>query len=413
MERFGVIVCLFFWIFQVNPADATVIKVGNDRKITRINQAIDLANPGDTVEVAAGVYSENVIISKSIKLRGRDFPSINGSSVGNVVSVTADDVLIEGFKIENSGRSSLEEYCGIKVVESSGVIIRNNQLQNNSIGINLRKSNSGIIHDNYITTSITDMPVLGNAIHCWNCDSLSIVRNKVSKHRDGIYLEFVKYSEINENTVDECIRYGLHFMFSHQDNYKNNVFRRNGAGVAVMYSHQVNMTENTFEYNISDISYGLLLKDISKSVIANNRFVKNSIAVYMDGVDNVELKNNFFTENGLGIRIVASSSNNLITENNFTGNTFDVATNGKSLNNKFQKNYWDKYRGYDLNKDSFGDVPYQPLSIFSKISEYNPMAMLFFHSIIVNLLDMSERIFPSITPDILIDEQPSMKQILK
>jgi nitrous oxidase accessory protein len=412
MERYKFLACIFILIFYLNPADAKIITVGKEEKIKFINEAIHLANSGDIIEVKEGIYDENVVISKSIQLRGINFPSINAHSVGNVVLVTAGNVLIEGFKIENSERSSLEEYCGIKVEESAGVIVRNNQLLNNSIGINFKKSNSGIIQDNYVITSITDMPVLGNAIHCWNCDSLSIKRNKASKHRDGIYLEFVKDSEIDENIVEDCIRYGLHFMFSHRDNYKNNIFRRNGAGVAVMYSRQVDMTENVFEYNISDISYGMLLKDISEGIISHNRFFKNSIGIFMDGTNKVELKNNTFKENGLGIRIVASSSNNLISENDFTGNTFDVATNGRALNNQFQKNYWDKYRGYDLDKNGFGDVPYRPLSNFSKISEYNPMAMLFFRSIIANLLDVSEKIFPTVTPDNVVDEQPAMKQIL-
>ena len=411
MERAWSLACLLILIFRVIPLDAKTITVGKNQNIKSINEAVNLANDGDTIEVSSGIYNENVVISKPVNLRGINFPSINGGSNGNVVLVTADNVLIEGFRIENSGQSSLEEYCGIKVVESRGVIIRNNTFDNNSIGINLRKSNFGIIHDNCVTTSIKETPVLGNAIHCWNSDSLSIKRNKVGKHRDGIYLEFVKDSDIDDNLVEECVRYGLHFMFSHRDNYKNNVFRRNGAGVAVMYSHQVNMTGNIFEYNLSDISYGLLLKDISQSAISNNRFIKNSIGIYMDGVSKLELKNNTFNENGLGIRIVASSDQNLISENNFTGNTFDVATNGKSKNNVFLKNYWDKYRGYDRDKDGFGDIPHHPLSIFSVISEYNPMAMLFFHSIIANLLDMSERIFPTVTPDNFVDNQPAMKQI--
>ena len=412
MGRFWFLTCLFILAFQINPAKAKIITVGKDHNIKSINEAISLSNAGDTVEVTEGIYYENVIISKSIQLRGIHFPSINSCGIENVVLVTADNVLIEGFQIENSGRSSLDEYCGIKAVDCRGIMIRNNKFDNNSIGIYLKKSNSVIIYDNYVTTSITDMPVLGNAIHCWNSDSLSIKRNRVSKHRDGIYLEFVKDSYIDENIVEECFRYGLHFMFSHRDNYKNNIFRRNGAGVAVMYSRQVDMSENVFENNISEISYGLLLKDIAESTIFNNRFIKNSIAIYMDGTDKIEMKRNLFKENGLGLRIVASSSNNLVTENDFKGNSFDVATNGRSTNNRFQRNYWDKYRGYDLNKDGFGDVPYQPLSIFSKISEYNPLVMLFFRSIIVNLLDLSERIFPTVTPDIFIDEQPAMKQIL-
>ena len=413
MERYRQVACLFVLMFQIIPAVyAKTIKVAKDQNIKSINEAINLADSGDTIEVKEGIYNENVIISKTVQLRGINFPSINAGTKGNVITVTANDVLIEGFKIENSGKSSLEEYCGIKAVESSGVIIRNNKFGNNSIGINLRKSNSGIITDNYISTSISEMSLLGNAIHCWNSDSLSIKRNKVGKHRDGIYLEFVKDSDIDDNIVEECVRYGLHFMFSHRDNYKNNIFRRNGAGVAVMYSRQVNMTNNIFEYNISDISYGLLLKDISESTISNNLFVKNSIAIYMDGVNKVVLKNNNLIENGLGIRMVASSGNNLIEENNFSGNTFDITTNGKSLNNKFQKNHWDKYQGYDRDKDGFGDIPYRPLSIFSVISEYNPMAMLFFHSIIANLLDMAEKVLPIVTPDNFTDEQPAMKKIL-
>lgn len=398
-------------MFRIIPTDAKILSVGKNLNIKSINEAISHASSGDIIEVTAGVYNENVIVYKSIKLRGINFPSIDACTNGNVITVTANNVIIEGFTIENSGRSSLEEYCGIQVVESSGVIIRNNKFSDNSIGINFKKSNSGVIGDNYITTSIKETSVLGNAIHCWNSDSLLIIRNEVCNHRDGIYLEFVKDSDIDDNVVEDCVRYGLHFMFSHRDNYKNNRFRRNGAGVAVMYTREVKMINNIFEYNISDISYGLLLKDISESVIIKNKFDKNSIGIYMDGVNKVEIKNNSFNENGLGIRMVASSDNNLITENNFTGNTFDVATNGKSLKNKFHKNYWDKYRGYDRDKDGFGDVPYFPLSVFSVISEYNPLTMLFFHSIIANLLDVSEKIFPTVTPDNLKDEQPLMKQI--
>lgn len=412
MDRLRFIVSCFIVVLQVNTVFPKVIKVGKDHPIKSINEAINMACAGDVIEVASGIYKENIVITKPIKLRGIDFPSIDASLNENVVLVTSDNVAIEGFRIENSGRSSLNEYCGIKVEESRKVVIRNNKIINNSIGINLKKSNTCEVYNNYVTTSITDMPVLGNAIHCWNCDSLSIKNNVVGKHRDGIYLEFVKDSDIDDNRVENCKRYGLHFMFSHRDNYRHNVFRHNGAGVAVMYTRQVVMENNLFEYNISDISYGLLLKDISESTIVNNKFIKNSIGIYMDGTNKVEVKRNVFNENGLGIRIVASSDNNVLSENDFTGNTFDVGTNGRSLNNKFERNYWDKYRGYDLDKDGFGDVPHHPLSLFSMISEYNPMAMLFFHSIVANLLDISERIVPTVTPDNFVDARPVMKRMI-
>jgi nitrous oxidase accessory protein len=97
--------------------------------------------------------------------------------------------------------------------------------------------------------------------------------------------------------------------------------------------------------------------------------------------------------------------------NNFTGNSFDVATNGSLVLNKFNRNYWDKYEGYDLNKDGTGDIPYRPVSMFSVITEKNPPAMMLFRSFITTLMDKTEKILPSLTPENLKDEQPSMKKI--
>lgn len=70
-----------------------------------------------------------------------------------------------------------------------------------------------------------------------------------------------------KKSSEHNLRYGLHFMFSHNDQYHHNWFHHNGAGVAVMYFRQVQMTENEFGYNWGGSAYGLLLKDISDSHI--------------------------------------------------------------------------------------------------------------------------------------------------
>ena len=58
---------------------------------------------------------------------------------------------------------------------------------------------------------------------------------------------------------------------------------------------------------------------------------------------------------------------NTITQNNFIGNTFDVATNAKNIKNDFNGNYWDQYAGYDLDKDQVGDIPFRPMKVFSYV----------------------------------------------
>jgi nitrous oxidase accessory protein len=76
--------------------------------------------------------------------------------------------------------------------------------------------------------------------------------------------------------------------------------------------------------------------------------------------------------------------------NNFTGNSFDVGTNGTLVLNKFENNYWDKYEGYDMNKDGIGDIPYHPVSMYSMIVEQNPTTLILFRSFMVSLLDKAE-----------------------
>jgi nitrous oxidase accessory protein len=97
-----------------------------------------------------------------------------------------------------------------------------------------------------------------------------------------------------------------------------------------------------------------------------------------------------------------------IDTNNFVRNTFDIATNGSLVLNKFRRNYWDRYEGFDINKDGTGDVPHNPVTLFSILVERYPLSMLLYRSAIVYLLDRSEKMLPGLTPANLKDEYPSM-----
>ena len=200
-------------------------------------------------------------------------------------------------------------------------------------------------------------------------------------------------------------------MFSNNDAYFSNIFENNGAGVTIMYTKNVIMMNNTFKENWGDAAYGILLKDISDSYIYNNRFLNNTSAIFSDGANRIVIEKNIFQGNGWGLKVQASCMDLSMINNNFLGNTFDVSTNGTLVQNTFKANYWDKYEGYDLNKDGIGDVPYRPLSLFSVIVESNPPAMLLYRSFMVSLLDKSEKILPSLTPDNFIDNNPLMKSL--
>ena len=405
-------ILLIIFLFFFGDLAASTIRVGAGRVYKSIGKAIEIAEEGDTILVDAGHYKEkNLFINiPGLVLKGIGYPVLDGQNKIEIITIKADRVVVDGFKLINSGVSSLDDLSGIKVYESSLVNIRNNILENTFFGIYLSNTLKTTVENNRLTASSTEEFQSGNGIHCWKSDSLKVIGNTISGHRDGIYFEFVKNSVIWRNISKSNLRYGLHFMFSDDDMYVNNVFRNNGSGVSVMYSNRIKIFSNYFEENWGDAAHGILLKEISDGFVEGNYFMKNTSAVYMEGANRIYMKRNVFENNGWALKIQASCSGVVLELNNFIGNTFDVGTNGSLVLNQFKNNYWDKYEGYDLNKDSIGDIPYRPVSMYSMIVEKYPPAMILFRSFITSLLDKTEKILPSLTPENLKDSAPMMKK---
>jgi nitrous oxidase accessory protein len=400
---------LFFTFF---PAIAGTYHVGKKFGTQTIQQTINQASDGDTILIEPGIYHEkNLLVNKSIVLKGIDFPVLDGESKYEIISIKSSYVTIDGFKVIHSGSGTLEDPAGIKIYDSHNVTIINNKLHDTFFGIYTQYGKNCIIKNNTLQSYAVAEQQIGNGIHCWKCDSMQIIGNTISGHRDGIYFEFVTNSVIWRNISTKNIRYGLHFMFSNDDAYITNVFKNNGAGVAVMFTHGVKMFNNLFEENWGDAAYGLLLKEISDSYIEGNRFIRNTSGIFMEGVNRVQMQNNLFKNNGWAMKVQASCMDITVTGNNFISNTFDVGTNGSLVLNTFNSNYWDKYEGYDLNKDKIGDIPFRPVSLFSMILEKMPPAMMLFRSFMVTILDKTEKIIPSITPENLKDDSPLMKAL--
>ncbi len=401
-------ICVGFFCFT---GSAATLQVGPSKLYKSLTSAIAAASPGDTILVDAATYREqNIVIQKRLVLKGINYPVLDGEKKYQVMSVHADGVIIEGFRIINSGISSMNDPSGIKVIDSRDVVIRNNKLENTFFGIFMENVMNCTIENNQLTAFAVEEQQSGNGIHCWKSDSMRIIGNSITGHRDGIYFEFVKNSIIWRNTSQQNIRYGLHFMFSNDDSYISNVFSNNGSGVSVMYSNRINMFNNFFEENWGDASHGILLKEISDGYMQGNYFSKNTSGIYMEGVNRVFMTRNTFESNGWALKIQASCMDVELERNNFIGNTFDVGTNGSLVQNRFKNNYWDKYEGYDLNKDAVGDIPYRPVSMYSMIIEKYPSAMIMFRSFITALLDKTEKIIPSLTPENLKDDAPLMKK---
>lgn len=407
------IVVFFLFSLSILVAHAKEITVCKECPLTSIQQAVDEAESGDSIRIKSGTYFEHEInmIDKSLHIIGEDFPVVDAQFQGNAFSIRAENFTIEGLKIINIGTSHTNDFAAILVSRSKNFEIKNNRLENIFFGILLERSSEGKVIGNQIKGDARDQANSGNGIHLWHSNNMLVKNNRVVGVRDGIYLEFSSESTLSQNFCKDNLRYGLHFMFSNKNEYLENIFENNGAGVAVMYSKFIKMYRNTFRKNWGSASYGLLLKDIDDAELKNNYFLENTIAISADNTNRIHYEENEFRNNGYAVRIRGAVYKNYFTRNNFLYNSFDVAYTGRINENEFSGNFWSDYTGYDLNKDGVGDVPYRPVKLFSYLVNRTPEAIILLRSMFIDLVDFSEKVSPIFTPAELIDDRPQMRKI--
>lgn len=377
---------------------------------TTLAAAVAAAAPGARIVVRAGTYLEPTVELNlaGLTVAGEGWPVFDGGGTHGSIIIRAADVTVSGLELRNTGVSHMEDRAALRAVESDRCVVAGNRFRSALFAIYLQRSTGCEVRDNDIQGGGADETSNGNGVHLWHSPRTRVTGNRISGQRDGIYFEFSRGSVASDNVSEVNRRYGLHFMFSDSCVYERNEFRANGAGVAVMYSKGVRMTGNGFLDSRGSAAYGLLLKDITDGEISGNRFTGNSTGLYLEGSSRLGIADNDFTSNGWAIRLMANAEDNRFTGNTFRGNAFDVATNSRTLRSTFTGNWWDGYRGHDLDRNGEGDVPFHPVRLFALVIERHPEAIVLLRSPVTLVLDAAERVFPVLTPS-LADPRPLMR----
>ena len=405
------IAVLILAILGINTAQASTLTVSPTGAIRSVKEAVQRAQPHDTILINPGIYRENdITINKSLVIIGQQQPILDAGFKKGIFSVMAENVLITGLTMRNVEESFAKNYAAVRVRGGGHITIRDNTILNTYYGVYLEQTDSCAVLNNTIQGQAKQETTSGNAIHVWRARAITINNNKVAGHRDGIYLESAGNSIVINNTSSNNLRYGLHFMFSDNNRYERNRFSRNGAGIAVMYSRNIHMNDNLFEQNWGAAAYGILLKDITDSRIERNVFRENTTGIHAEGSTRMQIKNNEFRNNGWAVRLLGSSEDVNFEQNNFIGNTFEISTSTNySSHNTFQGNYWSSYTGYDLDHDGIGDVPHKPVKLFTYLVEDVPASVILLRSMFMDLLELIEKVAPVLTPENIIDTAPSTR----
>jgi parallel beta-helix repeat protein len=270
--------------------DTAIMYISNS-----IQDLIDAASPGDTVNVPADVYWERIIINKSLTLIGEDKNTtiIDGWGLygdeGPTVTISASNVTLQGFTITN-GSSGIYApiYYGWPSTSSDHLTITDNIITSNKRGISLTGSSHIVISNNIIRL---------NGVEPWGSGA-------------GIYIysdwdEFALNNTIIDNIIDSNGRYGI--SIDSWDEFS---------------------TDNVISGNIiiNHTSYGIRLYSVSNNIITNNNISDSSEGISLFGSNNTVNNNNIWNC-GYGIELesrYASSNDNLIVNNTLTNNTYGL-----------------------------------------------------------------------------------------
>ncbi|MEX2180733.1 MAG: nitrous oxide reductase family maturation protein NosD [Gemmatimonadaceae bacterium] len=401
---------LFLALAAAPGARAQELAVGPGARFATITAALAAATPGAVIRVHAGTYREPTLQVRTpgVTIVGEGWPVLDGEGQRELLVISAPDVTVRGLVFGNTGVAHMEDRAALRVVETARCVVEGNRFRDALFAIYLQRADGCLIHDNDIQSSGAGESTNGNGVHLWHSPRTRVTGNRIRGQRDGIYFEFSAGAVAVGNTSEENSRYGLHFMFSDSCRYEDNTFRRNGAGVAVMYSKGITMHRNQFLDARGSAAYALLLKEITDGSLVGNRFVGSSTGLYLEGASRLEIRDNDFQANGWAVRLMGDALDNRFTGNRFVGNAFDVTTNSRTVRSTFDGNWWDSYRGYDLDRDGRGDVPFHPVRFFALVVERHPAALLLLRSPVTLVLDAAERVFPVLTPA-LADPAPLMR----
>ena len=385
------------------------------------------ASAGDTLQFGTGHYFLNLHIDKTLTLQGVPGVILDGRQQGDVIRVSAADVIIRGLRIQNSGHNLTEMNAGIFVERSAeNVVIESNEFDRNGFGIWLDAVRAPRVLANRIHGDPTKRSQdRGNGIHLFATTQGLIKGNEVWETRDGIYIDTSQENTLEANLLHD-LRYGIHYMYSYNNRVINNHTYNTRTGYALMQSKYLTVLNNTSEH---DRNYGMLLNFITHSTLAHNRIsAVQEGAGYMTGGSSVlgaegkaifiynsqfnDIHNNLFSSSDIGIHLTAGSEDNRIHGNAFIGNRVQVkyvANREQDWSLDGRGNFWSDYMGWDLNADGIGDKDYEPNDAVDKLLWKYPLARVLMNSPAVETLRWVQEQFPVLRPQGVRDSAPLMQ----
>ncbi len=299
---------LAFYIQPVKTAPTT-ITVPND--YSTIQEAINNANEGDTIFVRNEIYHEHVIVNKTVSLIGenKNTTIIDGNQAGTVVTVTAENVSLNNFTIQN-GEIGLE-------IASNGNTITSNIFSSNGAQETDLKTNLEVYPE---PPSVPIWRFLYDLMDSNYTEFLDLTSDtpllevKVIGHSDVLELLVGLFYDENMDGTPQPNEY-TGFASRDQVTWVTVPNPPKGRYIIKVQGWNVLGNPGHFDREISKFNgYGIGAHQTSNNTISRNLVIDNHAGVYLQSCSNTAVHTNNMTRN-LGAIIVGDTVNSMFYDN--------------------------------------------------------------------------------------------------
>ena len=391
------------------PGDCVTVPAGAD-----LHATIDRAEAGAALCLQPGSYYGPLAITKDVEIWGPRDAVIRSSGEGTTIEIQADGATLTGVTVDGSGGRFDTLDAAVHVV-ADDVRVEGVRVQNAAFGLLIEKANRAAIIGNVVQgPDEGPLGLRGDGIRLWETRDSEVRDNQVIGCRDMV----VWYSSNNELVGNSVVRsrYGTHFMYSHDNHVERNQYVDNVVGIFIMYSRNLVLRENLLARSSGPGGMGLGIKESGNLTVSDNAFIANTKGVYMDTAplepdDFNTFENNAFFHSEVAVLMHSSARRNAFLGNQFVSNhsQLQVEGGGNALEVDWNGNSFDDYAGYDMDRDGFGDIPYELRRLSSQLEATYPQLQFFRGAITLELLDAISSLFPMVEPQTtLIDPRPRM-----
>jgi len=221
-----IIATLFVSLLSLLAGGANAVMTVHDGD--HIQEAIDAATPGETIEVYSGTYQESIDIKKPLTLRGIDSGSglpIVDTDDGSAIVLSADGITLEGFLARSS--SGWGGDAGILVLSKNNIIRDNAASGSGNAGMVLLESQNNTVTGNTVEGNHNE------GISLKKCSHNLVEGNTANENRYGIKLESSGTNVIRGNTVIGNRFEGIYLEDSAKNTMEGNYIEDNWGGISL------------------------------------------------------------------------------------------------------------------------------------------------------------------------------------